>query len=185
MDWSSWGLSHTIDKKVITKYEKLYTKYWLAALLKANVLSCPRRTKFYFNACATEDILGGWGIFWVAYKRWRGSLFETLEARRSGAAKSKVWSTSTWRPWVCLYTLLYSLQMSMCKSHTIQNVTGASWQCIKRQRKSIIPQSSLCLHLCICISSSLLKDEAWRAGENIQSFNPHVLVRSFEMLTDA
>lgn len=124
MDWSSWGLSHTIDKKVITKYEKLYTKYWLATLLKANVLSCPRRTKFYFNACATEDILGGWGIFWVAYKRWRGSLFEILEARRSGAAKSKVWSTSTWRPWVCLYTLLYSLQMSMCKSHTIQNVTG-------------------------------------------------------------
>lgn len=130
--------------------------------------------------------------FFGLHKRWRGSLFEKLKARRSGAAKSKVWSTSTWRPWVCLYMLLYTLQMSMCKSHTIQNVTGgclgwkkASWQCIKRQRKSIIPQSSLCLHLCICISSSLLKDEAWRAGENIQSFNPHVLVRSFEMLTDA
>lgn len=40
------------------------------------------------------------------------------------------------------------------------------------------------VYICVSVSAWLLKEEAWRVGENTQSLNPHVLVSSFEMLTE-
>lgn len=80
--------------------------------------------------------------------------------------------------------------LTMCVSHPIQNVTGGclsskeDLDTLSKGRENSIHLGAASVYIFVSVSFALLKDGAWGVVENIQSFNPHVLVCFFEMLTE-